>query len=189
VKCGILIRAIQLCEFTKLTMSSTLLIPQLKPINDAHEETIKWSYGNSKYEIYTPILEDLELKVLRSTIVCALSITDLPSVPNRHLSLLSLSRSRSSPRMSSVHVTFQSLVTRNMVVIRNSHAYILQKRNSCAQDYIHLQWKRKIYPKKGKFYKGRENKSMTIITSANFTPPSTIRLSGTLNQRVIHSIV
>jgi hypothetical protein len=43
---------------------STLLFPWKKNKTDAHVETIKWSHGNSKYEIYVPILEDLELKLL-----------------------------------------------------------------------------------------------------------------------------
>jgi hypothetical protein len=43
---------------------STLLFPWKKSNSDAHVETIKWSHGNSKYEIYVPILEDLELKRL-----------------------------------------------------------------------------------------------------------------------------
>jgi hypothetical protein len=43
---------------------STLLIPWKKPTTTSHVETIKWSHGNSKYEIYVPVLEDLELMVL-----------------------------------------------------------------------------------------------------------------------------
>jgi hypothetical protein len=39
-----------------------LLIPWKKFTSDAHAETIKWSQGNSKYEIYISVLEDIELK-------------------------------------------------------------------------------------------------------------------------------
>ena len=31
---------------------------------DVHEETIKWSCGNTKYKIYTPVLNNLELYIL-----------------------------------------------------------------------------------------------------------------------------
>jgi hypothetical protein len=43
-------------------MSTTPLIPWTKYNSDAHVETIKWSQGNSKYEIYILVLEDIELK-------------------------------------------------------------------------------------------------------------------------------
>jgi hypothetical protein len=39
-----------------------LLIPWKKFTSDAHVKTIKWSHGNSKYEIYISVLEDIELK-------------------------------------------------------------------------------------------------------------------------------
>jgi hypothetical protein len=45
-------------------MTSTLLIPWEKSKIKEHAETIKWSRGNTKYEIYIPVLEDLELMFL-----------------------------------------------------------------------------------------------------------------------------
>jgi hypothetical protein len=42
--------------------TTTLLIPWKKSTSDTHVETIKWSQGNSKYEIYISVLEDNELK-------------------------------------------------------------------------------------------------------------------------------
>jgi hypothetical protein len=43
---------------------SALLISWIKSTTNGHEETIKWSHGNTKYETHSPVLEDLELKVL-----------------------------------------------------------------------------------------------------------------------------
>jgi hypothetical protein len=43
---------------------NTLLIPWIKSTNNVHKETIKWSHGNAKHEICTPVLGDLELKAL-----------------------------------------------------------------------------------------------------------------------------
>ena len=46
----------------------TEAIPHLfhweKPANDEHTETIKWSLGNSRYEIHCIVLHDLDLAVL-----------------------------------------------------------------------------------------------------------------------------
>ena len=56
VNCRILIRA--KTAPTNLTMR-TLVIPWKKRASKDHAEIIKWSHGNTKYEIYIPILEDL----------------------------------------------------------------------------------------------------------------------------------
>jgi hypothetical protein len=62
-----------LCEFAhsdqsnaalaNLTMSA-LLVPWTKSTNNVDKETIKWSHGNTKHETCSPVLEDLELKML-----------------------------------------------------------------------------------------------------------------------------
>jgi hypothetical protein len=41
---------------------STLLIPWKKTTINDHVEAIKWSHGNSKYEIYVPVLHCLDVK-------------------------------------------------------------------------------------------------------------------------------
>lgn len=43
---------------------TTLLIWWENPTINADEETIRWCYGNTKYKIYTQVLEDLNLKFL-----------------------------------------------------------------------------------------------------------------------------
>ena len=49
-----------------LTMASNIIIPYSTKVAESSEkmETIKWSHGNSKYEIHTMLLKSIELKDL-----------------------------------------------------------------------------------------------------------------------------
>ena len=64
---------------------SNILIPWKALEPDSYKETIKWSHGHGRYEIYMPTLDDLDLAVLLPHCLNVLNKVKKVVTTNNHL--------------------------------------------------------------------------------------------------------